>query len=113
VPPNATISVLDKAKGDLATAVVVLKAPRLNGDRLTFDAIRLHGDLGDADGPASIFIDVVNVPLARLTSRHGGWYAGSKKRSGGHFLGRRWSCWQCSWVASIGEGSANRSRHAD
>ena len=78
VPPNATVSVLNKAKGELATVVLTLKAPKLEGDRLTFDVDRLDGDLAGADGPASVFIETVNVPLARLTSRHGGWYAGSK-----------------------------------
>ena len=38
-------------------AVVVLKAPKLEGDRLTFDVDVLEGDLADADGPASVFID--------------------------------------------------------
>lgn len=78
VPPNATVSVLDKANGDLTTAVVALKAPRIDGDRLTFDVACLDGDLGSADRPASVFVDVVNVPLARLTARSGGWYSGAK-----------------------------------
>jgi hypothetical protein len=38
-------------------AVVVLKAPKVEGDRLTFDVNVLEGDLAGADGPASIFID--------------------------------------------------------
>ena len=76
-PPNATISVLDKAKAELATAVVALKAPRLEGDRLTFEVDRLDGDLAGANGPASVFIETVNVPLARLTARTGSWYVGS------------------------------------
>jgi hypothetical protein len=78
VPPNATVSVLDKARGELATAVVVLKSPRLDGDRLTFTIEKRDGDIAGANGPASVFIDVVNVPLARLTTRQGGWYAGAK-----------------------------------
>src|SRR5207248_2518017 len=36
-PPNATISVMNKAKGKVADAVVVLKAPKLDDERLTFD----------------------------------------------------------------------------
>jgi hypothetical protein len=78
VPPNATVSVLDKARGELATVVVALRAPRLDGDRLTFEVDRLGGDLAGANGPASVFIETVNVPLARLTSRNGGWYVGSR-----------------------------------
>lgn len=77
MPPNAMVSVLNKAKAELTTAVFALKAPKLEGDRLTFEVDRLDGDLEGADGPASVFIETVNVPLARLTSRHGGWYAGS------------------------------------
>jgi len=34
-----------------------LKAPKLEGDRLTFDVDVLEGDLAGADGPASVFID--------------------------------------------------------
>ena len=78
VPPNATVSVLDKAKGELATIVVALRAPRLDGDRLTFEVDRLGGDLAGANGPAAVFIETVNVPLAKLTSRNGGWYVGSQ-----------------------------------
>jgi hypothetical protein len=77
VPPNAAVSVLDTAKGELTTVVLVLKTPRLDGDRLTFTVERLAGHLGGANGPASIFIETVDVPLARLTSRSGAWYAAS------------------------------------
>jgi hypothetical protein len=77
-PPNATISVLDTGKAELATVVVALKAPRLEGDRLTFEVDRLDGDLAGANGPASVFIETVNVPLARLTARSGSWYVGSQ-----------------------------------
>ena len=36
-PPNATISVMNKEKGKVSDAVVVLKSPKLEGERLTFD----------------------------------------------------------------------------
>ena len=42
-PPNATVSVMSKAKG-VVDAVMVLKAPKLEGDRLTFDVDVLEGD---------------------------------------------------------------------
>jgi len=29
-----------------------------------------------ADGAASVFMDIVNLPIARRTSHHGAWYAG-------------------------------------
>jgi hypothetical protein len=56
-PPNATISVLDKNGTAVQDAVVVLKAPKLEGDKLTFDVAVLEGDLAGANGPASLFID--------------------------------------------------------
>jgi hypothetical protein len=56
-PPNATVSAFSKDGSGVRDAVVVLKAPKLEGDRLTFDVDVLEGDLVGADGPASIFID--------------------------------------------------------
>jgi hypothetical protein len=56
-PPNATISVLG-AEGDaVEDAVVVLKSPKLDGDKLTFEVTVLEGSLSKATGPASLFID--------------------------------------------------------
>jgi hypothetical protein len=78
-PPNATVSVLDKAKGSVADAVVVLKAPKLDGDRLVFEATLIEGDLGQADGPATLFIDIVNLPMVRRTAHRAAWYAGVKQ----------------------------------
>ncbi|HTG19344.1 MAG TPA: hypothetical protein VK681_04825, partial [Reyranella sp.] len=49
-PPNATVSVFNKAKAGVTDAVVVLKSPKLEGDRLTFDVDVLEGDLAGADG---------------------------------------------------------------
>ncbi|MFI4998505.1 MAG: hypothetical protein ACHQK9_01395 [Reyranellales bacterium] len=77
-PPNATVSVLSKSNDGLADAVLVLKSPKLEGDKLTFDVTVLEGDLHNADGPATVFIDIVNLPLARRTGRHSAWYAGAK-----------------------------------
>jgi hypothetical protein len=78
-PPNATVSVFDKAKGGIADIVVVLKAPKLDGDRLVFDATPIDGDLGQADGPATAFIDIVNLPMVRRTAHRAAWYAGAKQ----------------------------------
>jgi hypothetical protein len=77
-PPNATISVMRKEKGKVADAVVVLKSPRLEGERLTFDISLLEGDLAQADGPATLFIDIIDLPVARRTAHHSAWYAGAK-----------------------------------
>jgi hypothetical protein len=56
-PPNATVSVFSKDGAGVRDAVVVLKTPKLEGDRLTFDVDVLEGDLTGGDGPASVFID--------------------------------------------------------
>jgi hypothetical protein len=77
-PPNATISVMSKEKGKVADAVVVLKSPKLEGERLTFDIALLEGDLGQADGPATLFIDIIDLPVARRTAHRSAWYAGAK-----------------------------------
>lgn len=58
-PPNATISAFTKDGARLADAVVVLKSPRMEGDKLTFDVTVLEGSLNGADGPASMFIDAI------------------------------------------------------
>ncbi|CAN5898441.1 hypothetical protein BH11PSE3_BH11PSE3_00750 [soil metagenome] len=72
--PNATVSVLMKAKAAVVDAVVVLKSPKLEGDKLTFDVDVLEGDLVGGDGAASVFIDIINLPGARRTSRRSAWY---------------------------------------
>jgi hypothetical protein len=58
-PPNATVSAFSKDGSSVADAVVVLTSPKLEGDRLTFDVQVLEGSLGNADGPASVFIDTL------------------------------------------------------
>jgi hypothetical protein len=78
-PPNATVSVLDKAKGSVADAIVVLRAPKLESDRLVFEATLIEGDLAQADGPATLFIDIVNLPMVRRTAHRAAWYAGAKQ----------------------------------
>src|ERR1700729_4605446 len=56
-PPNATISVLSAEGDTVEDAVVVLKSPKLEGDKLTFQVTVLEGGLSKATGPASLFID--------------------------------------------------------
>lgn len=55
-PPNVTVSVLGAKPGEVSDAVMVLKAPKLEGSTLTFDATVLEGDLA-AGGPVAVFID--------------------------------------------------------
>jgi hypothetical protein len=81
-PPNATVSVLSKDGGSVRDAVVELRDPHLDGDRLTFDVRVLEGDLAGADGPASVFVDIIGLPftplsfagVARRTARRAAWY---------------------------------------
>jgi hypothetical protein len=66
-PPNATVSAFNKDGSLTRDAVVVLKAPSLQGDKLTFEVQVLEGDLKDADGPASVFIDIIGLPFTPLS----------------------------------------------
>jgi hypothetical protein len=81
-PPNATVSAFSKDGSGVRDAVVVLKTPKLQGDQLTFDVQVLEGDLAGADGPASVFIDIIGMPwtplsfagVARRTAARAAWY---------------------------------------
>jgi hypothetical protein len=84
-PPNATVSVFTKDGQGVKDVVVVLKSPKLEGDRLTFDVDVLEGDIAGADGAVSVFIDIIGRPLtplsfagvARRTAFRGAYYAGA------------------------------------
>ncbi len=83
-PPNATISVFSK-DGSVKDAVVVLKSPKLDGDKLTFNVQVLEGDLAGGDGGAALFIDIIGRPMTpmsfagvgRRTAFRGAMYAGA------------------------------------
>jgi hypothetical protein len=83
-PPNATVSVFSK-DGTVKDAVVVLKTPKLEGDKLTFNVQTLEGDLTGGDGAAAVFIDIIGRPLtpmsfagvARRSAFRGAMYAGA------------------------------------
>ncbi len=66
-PPNATVSAFSKDGSLTRDAVVVLKNPILHGDELTFEVQLLEGDLKGADGPASVFIDIIGLPFTPLS----------------------------------------------
>jgi hypothetical protein len=55
-PPHATVSTFKKDGSDVLDAVVVLKNPKLEGDKLAFDVNVLEGDINGADGAAAVFI---------------------------------------------------------
>jgi hypothetical protein len=89
-PPNATVSGFTKDGSGVKDAVVVLKNPKLEGDKLTFDVDVLEGDLNGADGSAAVFIDIIGRPLtplsyagvARRTAYRGAYYAGAAVAAG-------------------------------
>jgi hypothetical protein len=84
-PPNATVSALSKDASTNLDVVVVLKSPKIDGDKLTFDVQVLEGNLNGADGPAAVFIDIIGRPLtplsfagvARRTAFRGAMYGGA------------------------------------
>jgi hypothetical protein len=73
--PNATVSVLSKDGLSAHDAVVELRSPHLEGDRLTFDVRVLEGGLAGADGPAAVFVDIIGLPFTPLS------FAGVARRS--------------------------------
>jgi hypothetical protein len=81
-PPNATVSVLNKAGTANQDIVVELTKPQLQADRLSFTVKVLEGTLAGADGPASVFIDIIGMPwtplsfagVARRSARRAYWY---------------------------------------
>lgn len=89
-PPNATISSFTKDGIGVKDAVVVLKSPKLENDRLTFEVDVLEGDLDGAEGATSLFIDIIGRPLtpmsyagvARRTAYRGAYYAGAAATAG-------------------------------
>jgi hypothetical protein len=91
-PPNATISVLGADGASVEDAVVVLKSPKLEGDKLTFEVSVLEGGLSKATGPASLFID---------------WFA-ARGYGGRGFVGGgyRGGAWHGAWYAHPGAGLA-------
>lgn len=94
-PPNATVSVFNKDGSKVSDAVVVLKSPKLDGDRLTFTVQLLEGDPAGADGPASIFIDIIGLPrtplsfagVARRTAYRSAWYGAGAAVAAGAAIG--------------------------
>ena len=84
-PPNATVSVLSSDASGVSDVVLVLKNPKLNGDTLAFNVEVLEGDLAGANGPASVFIDIIGMPftplsfagVARRSAYRAAWYRGA------------------------------------
>jgi hypothetical protein len=64
-PPNANVSILDGGK--VTDVVVVLSNPLLMGDDLTYDVKILEGQMPAKGGLASVFIDVIGMPLTPMS----------------------------------------------
>lgn len=77
-PPNATVSVFSKDGSTVSDLVVTLNTAKLDGDKLTFDVQVLEGSLGNADGPASVFIDTIWFGIGS----HGAQYYGQTQTTG-------------------------------
>jgi hypothetical protein len=66
-PPNAVLSFLEEKGTAPEDAVVVLREPRLEGDKLSYSVEILEGSLPPRYGPCSLFIDVFGRPLSPVS----------------------------------------------
>jgi hypothetical protein len=64
-PPNANLSIFDKGK--VTDVVIVLRDPVLKGDELSYDIRVLQGEMPAQGGVASLFIDVIGMPLTPMS----------------------------------------------
>src|SRR5271165_3932779 len=106
-PPNATISVLSADGEAVEDAVVVLKSPKLEGDKLTFQVSVLEGSLSKATGPASLFIDWFRAGYGGAT--HVGYGGATHVGYGGvSHVGYGDTAWHGAWYAhpAYGYGGA-------
>jgi hypothetical protein len=71
-PPNADLSILEGDK--LRQVVVVLQAPELKGDSLTYAVKVLQGDMPAKGAEVSVFIDIIGMPMTPFS------YAGVARR---------------------------------
>jgi hypothetical protein len=72
-PPNADVSILE---GDtLRQIVVVLHAPDLKDDNLTYNVTVLQGEMPAKGADVSLFIDVIGMPMTPVS------YAGAGRRA--------------------------------
>ena len=92
-PPNATISALGADGASVEDAVVVLRAPKLEGDKLTFEVSVLEGGLSRATGPAALFIDWFAARGG--FGRAGGFHYGHVGGFGG--VGYHGAAWHGAW----------------
>jgi hypothetical protein len=72
-PPNATLSSFDK-DGKVSNVVLELRNPKLAGDTMTYDVRIIQGTPENTEA-ASLFIDVIGMPLTPLS------FAGAARRA--------------------------------
>ncbi len=72
-PPNATLSFLDDKT--LEDVVLVLRDPTLEGEDLSYKVTMLEGQPPASAGLASLFIDIVGMPLTPIS------FAGARRRA--------------------------------
>jgi hypothetical protein len=65
-PPNATLSAFT-SDGNVADVVVELKNPGLSGGQMTYDVRVLQGTLPANAEAASLFIDVIGMPMTPVS----------------------------------------------
>jgi len=63
-PPNAVLSFLEQNGTTVEGAVVVLREPHLEDDKLSYSVEILEGSLPARDGPCALFIDAFGHPLS-------------------------------------------------
>lgn len=78
-PPNAVLSTF--AEDHVNDVVVVLQAPALDGDQMSYEVEILDGEMPASGGLSSLFIDVIGRPLSPIS------IAGVRRR--GRRRGRR------------------------
>ena len=66
-PPNAVIAFLDTDDETPEDAIVVLKDPGLEGDRISYTVQILEGSLPDKAESCSVFIDPFGRPLSPVS----------------------------------------------
>jgi len=74
-PPNAVISFVETGDATPEDAIVVLKDPQLEGDKLTYTVDMLEGSLPAKGELVSVFIDPFGRPLSPIS------LAGMNRRS--------------------------------
>jgi len=65
-PPNATLSIF--GDNEIVDLVVELRNPKMQENKLTYDIKLLEGEIPDFNGKATLFIDLVGMPLTPVSA---------------------------------------------